>query len=94
LTTGPAAAVPPVQRWVGIFFVISVELGGSRTAGLLSGTAFASIVLGLLVGPAAFGRPLVRWDSYAVPWTAFAALSAIAAVTALAISPPIERECR
>jgi sugar phosphate permease len=36
--------------WVGIFFVISAEAGGPREAGLLSGVAFASIVLGLLVG--------------------------------------------
>ena len=34
--------------WVGIFFVISVEAGGRGQAGLLSGVAFAAIVLGLL----------------------------------------------
>jgi MFS transporter, ACS family, aldohexuronate transporter len=80
--------------WVGIFFVISAELGGSRTAGLLSGMAFASIVIGLLIGPATFGLLLVRWDSYAPPWAAFAALSAAAACATLAISPAIERERR
>jgi len=80
--------------WVGIFFVITAELGGSRTAGLLSGMAFASIVIGLLIGPAAFGLLLVRWDSYAPPWAAFAALSALAACATLAISPAIERERR
>jgi len=80
--------------WVGIFFVITAELGGSRTAGLLSGMAFASIVIGLLIGPATFGLLLVRWDSYAPPWAAFAALSALAACATLAISPAIERERR
>ena len=80
--------------WVGIFFVISAELGGSRMAGLLSGIAFASIVIGLLVGPATFGLLLVRWDSYAAPWAAFAALSAVAACATLVISSAIERERR
>ena len=80
--------------WVGIFFVISAELGGSRMAGLLSGMAFASIVVGLLVGPATFGLLLVRWDSYAAPWIVFAVLSAIAAAATLVISPAIERERR
>lgn len=80
--------------WVGIFFVISAELGGSRMAGLLSGMAFASIVIGLLVGPLTFGLLLVRWDSYTAPWTAFAVLSAVAACATLVISPLIERERR
>jgi MFS family permease len=80
--------------WVGVFFVISAELGGSRMAGLLSGMAFASIVVGLLVGPATFGLLLVRWDSYAAPWTAFAGLSALAACATLLISPAIQRERR
>ncbi len=78
--------------WVGIFFVISVEVGGSRQAGLLSGVAFAAIVVGLLVGPAVFGLLLEHWDSYAVPWAAFAALSALVAVTMLVAGAAIDRE--
>jgi sugar phosphate permease len=45
-------------------------------------------------GPATFGLLLVRWDSYAAPWTAFAVLSAIAAGATLVISSAIERERR
>jgi len=40
------------------------------------------------------GDPLVRWDSYAGPWTAFAALSALAAAAGVVISPALERERR
>jgi len=78
--------------WVGIFFVISAEVGGSRQAGLLSGVAFASIVVGLLGGPAVFGLLLERWDSYAVPWAAFAALSALVTATMLFAGAAIDRE--
>ncbi len=80
--------------WVGIFFVISAEAGGPRHAGLLSGVAFAAIVLGLLVGPPVFGLLLEGWDSYAVAWAAFAALSGVVAVTMLAGGAPIDRECQ
>ena len=78
--------------WVGVFFVISAELGGSTRAGLLSGVAFASIVVGLLVGPATFGVLLEYWDSYAVAWAAFAALAAVVTVAALLVGPALERE--
>ena len=73
--------------WVGVFFVISAEAGGPRQAGLLSGVAYASIVVGLLIGPPAFGLILESTDSYAAAWAAFAALSAaVSATTALTSS--------
>jgi MFS transporter, ACS family, hexuronate transporter len=80
--------------WVGIFFVISAEAGGPREAGLLSGVAFAAIVLGLLVGPAVFGLLLEAANSYTAAWAVFAALSALVAVVALVAGPAIDRESR
>ncbi len=77
--------------WVGVFFVISAEAGGPRQAGLLSGVAYASIVVGLLVGPPAFGLLLEGSDSYATAWTAFAALSALVTITMLSAGPMINR---
>jgi MFS family permease len=78
--------------WVGIFFVISAEAGGRGQAGLLSGVAFAAIVLGLLVGPPTFGLLLERADSYAVAWAVFAALSGLVAIVSLLAGPAIDRE--
>jgi len=80
--------------WVGIFFVISVEAGGRGQAGLLSGVAFASIVLGLLVGPPIFGLLLEGFDSYAVAWAVFAVLSGLVAIVSLLAGPAIDRESR
>ncbi len=77
--------------WVGVFFVISAEAGGPRQAGLLSGVAYASIVVGLLVGPPAFGLLLEGSDSYKTAWTAFAALSALVTITMLSAGPMINR---
>ena len=77
--------------WVGIFFLMSAEIGGARRAGLLSGVAFASIVVGLLTGPAVFGLLLVRWDSYAGPWAVFATLSGLVTVATLLAGPAIDR---
>jgi MFS family permease len=78
--------------WVGIFFVISIEAGGRNQAGLLSGVAFAAIVLGLLVGPPLFGLLLEGFDSYAVAWAVFAVLSGLVALITLVAGPAIDRE--
>ncbi len=78
--------------WVGIFFIVSAEVGGRRAAGLLSGVAFAAIVVGLLVGPATFGLLLVRWNSYAVPWAVFAGLATLVTAATVVAGPAIDRE--
>ena len=77
--------------WVGVFFVISAEAGGPRQAGLLTGVAYASIVVGLLVGPPAFGLLLEGSDSYATAWATFAVLSALVTITMLTAGPMINR---
>ena len=78
--------------WVGIFFVISAEVGGPRQAGLLTGMAFAAIVVGLLTGPSVFGLLLVGADSYSVAWAAFAAIAALVTLATLLAGPAIDRE--
>jgi MFS family permease len=78
--------------WVGIFFVISAEAGGRNQAGLLSGVAFAAIVLGLLIGPPIFGLLLEGFDSYAIAWAVFAVLSGLVALISLLAGPAIDRE--
>jgi MFS transporter, ACS family, aldohexuronate transporter len=78
--------------WVGIFFVISAEVGGPRQAGLLSGMAFASIVVGLLIGPTVFGLLLVGSNSYKAAWAAFAGIATLVTLAALLAGPAIDRE--
>jgi len=78
--------------WVGVFFVISAEVGGPRQAGLLSGMAFASIVVGLLIGPTVFGLLLVRADSYHAAWAAFAGLATLVMLASILAGPAIDRE--
>jgi MFS family permease len=80
--------------WVGIFFVISAEAGGPRQAGLLSGVAFAAIVVGLLAGAPAFGLLLEAWDSYAVAWGCFAGLSSLVALTIVVTGARVDAESR
>src|SRR3990172_1755016 len=64
---GPAlafAAGVGAHGWVGIYFIASAEAGGPRQSGLLSGVAFAAIVVGLLLGAPLFGVVLQGRDSY------------------------------
>jgi MFS family permease len=77
--------------WVGIYFTVSAEVGGRRAAGLLSGVAFAAIVVGLLVGPAVFGLLLTRADSYTLPWAVFAALATLVVGATLGAGRAIDR---
>jgi hypothetical protein len=74
--------------------VISAEAGGPRPAGLLTGVACASIVLGLLLGLSAFGLLVESRDSYTVAWAVFAALSALVSLVLLWAGAAVDRESR
>jgi sugar phosphate permease len=80
--------------WVGIYFIISAEAGGSRHSGLLSGVSFAAIVVGLLTGAPIFGLVLDASDSYTAAWSVFAAAAGLVAIMVAAFSTSIDRECR
>jgi MFS family permease len=80
--------------WVGIYFIISAEAGGSTQSGLLSGVSFAAIVVGLLTGAPIFGLVLQAFDSYRAAWLVFASLSALVAVVVAVYAPAIHRECQ
>jgi predicted MFS family arabinose efflux permease len=79
--------------WVGIYFIISAEAGGVTRSGLLSGVAFAAIVVGLLAGAPIFGLVLQAFDAYGAAWLVFAALSAVVAVVVAIGGAAIHREC-
>ena len=80
--------------WVGIYFIISAEAGGSTQSGLLSGVSFAAIVVGLLTGAPIFGLVLQAFDSYRAAWLVFASFSALVALVVAANAPAIHRECQ
>jgi predicted MFS family arabinose efflux permease len=80
--------------WVGIYLVLTAEVGGRDQAGLLTGVAMAVIFTGILVGAPLFGLLLERADSFAVPWLVFAGLSAAVGVALWAARRAIQRERR
>jgi predicted MFS family arabinose efflux permease len=74
--------------WVGLYLVVSAEVGGREQAGLLTGVAMGVIFAGIPLGAPLFGLILEASDSYATAWATFAALSAaVAAALALARRP-------
>lgn len=91
---GPAAAMLAVVAgigafgWVGLYFALAAEVGGSPFAGLLTGVAGACAWSGVLVGPPLFGLLLQATGSYRWSWLALA-LTVFAAGFALSRIPPL-----
>jgi len=99
--TAPEAHLADASGWalarrppLLVFFATGLSLGMVQAA-VLSYLplymAFASIVVGLLAGPAVFGLLLVTFDSYTVSWATFALLAALVAVAILLTGPAIDR---
>jgi MFS family permease len=96
----PAAAIVPLAfvagagafGWVGLYFALVAEIGGTRYAGLLTGVAVAFAWSGVLVGPPLFGVLLGFTGSYAWPWLALALVATLVAITLPQLKPLVERE--
>lgn len=75
--------------WVGLYMVLSAEVGGPERAGLMTGVGVAFILAGILLGGPLFGLVLESADSYKIAWTTFALLSGVvgAALWAAGLSP-------
>ena len=99
------AALPPVLLpalallagiaafgWVGLYLALVAEIGGSRSAGLLTGVAVIFSWGGVLIGPPLFGIVLHATDSYRVAWLVLAAAALAVAVTLPRLQPLVQRE--
>lgn len=68
--------------WVGLYMILSAEVGGREEAGLTTGVGVAFLLAGILVGGPLFGLVLEHTDSYAVAWSGFAIFACVLAVAA------------
>lgn len=78
--------------WVGLYFALVAEIGGTRSAGLLTGVAVIFAWGGILIGPPLFGLVLSVADSYRVAWLALAATALAVAVTLPRLQPLVQRD--
>jgi MFS family permease len=82
-----------VLGWVGIYMVLSAELGGPEHAGSMTGVGVAFLLAGILLGGPVFGLVLEHTDSYAMGWTIFALISAGIGAALWVCGTAIHREC-
>jgi MFS transporter, ACS family, aldohexuronate transporter len=90
------AALAPVAGagafgWVGLYFALVAEIGGARTAGLLTGVAVAAAWSGVLVGPPLFGLALEATGSYGPAWLMLAAVGIVVAIVLARLQPLVQR---
>jgi MFS family permease len=78
--------------WVGLYFALVAEIGGTRYAGLLTGVAVAFAWSGVLVGPPVFGLLVDRTGSYTWPWLGLTAIAVVVAAALPRPAPLVQRE--
>jgi MFS family permease len=78
--------------WVGLYFALVAEIGGARSAGLLTGLAVIFSWGGILVGPPLFGLLVHVTDSYRTAWLALAVAASAVAVTLPRLQPLVQRD--
>ena len=78
--------------WVGLYFALVAEIGGTRSAGLLTGVAVIFSWGGVLIGPPLFGLVLHATDSYRAAWLTLSAVAVVVAVTLPRLQPLVQRE--
>src|SRR6059036_2559199 len=77
--------------WVGLYFALVAEIGGSRHAGLLTGVATACSWSGTLIGPPIFGLVLEATGGYAASWLVLTAVGLAVVLTLPRLSPLVQR---
>ena len=90
---GPLALVAGAGAfgWVGLYFALVAEVGGTRYAGLLTGVAAMFAWSGVLVGPPIFGLALDATGAYSAPWLLTSAAALLVAVTLPRLQPLVPR---
>jgi MFS transporter, ACS family, aldohexuronate transporter len=78
--------------WVGLYFALVGEIGGARSAGLLTGLAVIFSWGGILVGPPIFGVLLHVTDSYRAAWLVLATTALAVAATLPRLQPLVQRD--
>lgn len=65
--------------WGGLYFTLAGEIGGKEYAGMTTGTSNAILIIGVIIGPALFGK-IVDTVSFQMAWLTMAAFGVISMV--------------
>ena len=77
--------------WVGLYFTLVAELGGTRHAGLLTGVAVAFSWSGVLLGPPLFAAVLEVTGHWGAPWLVLACVGLVVAAVLPRPAPLVQR---